>query len=124
MDDEKGFSSKSPQGEKSAGSGWDRQKAAEEFARTSAGDRDTTAFPKLDFSTFVMSLSSSAMMHLGEIPEPESGGKTENMPMARQTIDLLGMLEEKTAGNLTADESRFLKDVLFELRMKYVQKSR
>jgi hypothetical protein len=64
------------------------------------------------------------MMHLGEIPEPESGGKAENMPMARQTIDLLGMLEEKTAGNLTADESRLLKDVLFELRMKYVQKSR
>lgn len=124
MDEEKGAGRNNSEAGKSSGSGWDRQKAADEFARTSAGDRDTTAFPKLDFSTFVMSLSSSAMMHLGEIPEPEGGEKAENMPMARQTIDLLGMLEEKTAGNLTADESRLLKDVLFELRMKYVQKSR
>ncbi|MFP4169086.1 MAG: DUF1844 domain-containing protein [Desulfonatronovibrionaceae bacterium] len=121
MSEEKDFSRGNAE---NSASGTDRQKAAEEFAKTAAGHREATSMPRLDFSTFVMSLSSSAMMHLGEIPEPETGSKTENMSMARQTIDLLGMLEEKTNGNLTQDESRLLKDVLFELRMKYVQKSR
>ncbi|MFO7718358.1 MAG: DUF1844 domain-containing protein, partial [Desulfohalobium sp.] len=75
-------------------------------------------------TTFVMSLSSSVLAHLGEVPDPESGQKTINLDMARHTINLLSMLEEKTAGNLTSEEERQLRDILFELRMKYVQKSR
>lgn len=79
--------------------------------------------PKVDMNTFLLSLSSSAMVHLGEVPEPESGNTNINLGMARHTIDVLGMLEEKTQGNLTSDEEELLKNILFELRMKYVQKA-
>ena len=79
--------------------------------------------PKVDMNTFLLSLSSSAMVHLGEVPEPESGNTSINLGMARHTIDVLGMLEEKTQGNLTSDEEDLLKNILFELRMKYVQKA-
>jgi hypothetical protein len=80
--------------------------------------------PQMDFGTFVLSMSSSALVHLGEIPEPESGQVTENILAAKQTIDILCMLESKTKGNLTVQEARLLKDMLFELRMKYVQKAK
>lgn len=78
--------------------------------------------PQLDFGTFVLSMSSSALVHLGEVPEPESGQVMENILAAKQTIDILCMLERKTKGNLTLQEGRLLRDMLFELRMKYVQK--
>lgn len=80
--------------------------------------------PQLDFGTFVLSMSSSALVHLGEVPEPESGQVMENILAAKQTIDILCMLERKTKGNLTPQEARLLKDMLFELRMKYVQKAK
>ena len=57
--------------------------------------------PRTDFTTFVLSLSHSALMHLGEAPNPESGRVEKNLPLARQTIDLVAMLDEKTKGNLT-----------------------
>ena len=76
--------------------------------------------PLLDFSTFVLSMSSSALVHLGEVPEPESGLIRKDIQMAKQTIDILCMLETKTKGNLSEQESRLLRDML-ELRMKYVQ---
>ncbi len=81
------------------------------------------SLPKVDMNTFLLSLSSSAMVHLGEVPEPETGNTSINLGMARHTIDVLGMLEEKTQGNLTSDEDNLLKNILFELRMKYVQKA-
>lgn len=80
--------------------------------------------PQLDFGTFVLSMSSSALVHLGEVPEPESGQIMENILAAKQTIDILCMLQSKTKGNLTDQEARLLKDMLFELRMKYVQKAK
>jgi hypothetical protein len=91
------------------------EKAAEKF-------ESVTPMPKVDLSTFVLSLSSSALVHLGEVPEPETGLMTLDLPMAKHTIDVLSMLEEKTRGNTSHDECRLLKDILFELRMKYVQK--
>src|SRR4051812_18940588 len=60
----------------------------------------------VDFTTFVMSLASSVLIHLGEIAEPGIGGL--NLPLAKQTIDILGMLADKTRGNLTEDEARLL----------------
>lgn len=80
------------------------------------------ALPSIDFATFVVSLSHSVLMHLGEAPDPETAHHIErNLPLARQTIDLLGLLEEKTKGNLTGDEERLLTQVLFDLRMRYVE---
>ncbi len=82
------------------------------------------ALPRIDFATFVLSLSHSALMHLGEAPHPETGKVERNLPLARQTIDLIAMLEEKTKGNLTGDEERLVAQILFDLRMRYVERSK
>jgi hypothetical protein len=80
--------------------------------------------PLMDFTTFVLSLSHSALMHLGQAPHPETGRVEKSLPLARQTIDLLAMLDEKTKGNLTGDEERMLAQILFDLRMRYVEVSK
>ncbi|MDY6988161.1 MAG: DUF1844 domain-containing protein [Thermodesulfobacteriota bacterium] len=77
--------------------------------------------PEVNFATFVFSLSSSAILHFGEIPDPATGDKNTNLPMAKHTIDILGMLEKKTEGNLTEDEFQLLKNILYDLRMRYVK---
>lgn len=74
----------------------------------------------IDFTTFILSLSSSAAFHLGLAPHPEHETCCENLPMAKQTIDILAMLEEKTKGNLSGAEERLLSEVLYNLRMAYV----
>ena len=79
------------------------------------------ALPGIDFATFIMSLSHSAVLHLGEVPHPETNKVELNLPLARQTIDLLSVLEEKTKGNLSGDEERLLTQVLFDLRMRFVE---
>jgi len=76
----------------------------------------------IDFSTFILSLGSSALVHLGEMAHPEAKESQENLLLARQTIDILAMLEEKTRGNLTPEESRFLLDLLSELRLRFVER--
>jgi hypothetical protein len=80
--------------------------------------------PKLDFATFVLSLSHSVLVNLGEAPHPEGEATEKDIPLARQTIDLLGLLEEKTKGNLTGDEERILSQVLYDLRMRFVELSK
>jgi hypothetical protein len=77
----------------------------------------------IDFVTFVLSLASSAFVHLGDAPNPETGSTSEDLPLAKQTIDILGMLERKTKGNLTPEEEKFLENLLMDLRLRYVQKS-
>jgi len=77
--------------------------------------------PKINFTTFVLSLNSSALVNLGIETDPTSGIKSANLPIAKQTIDILAMLEEKTRGNLADDEKRLLTHVLYELRIMYVK---
>jgi len=77
--------------------------------------------PRLDFATFVISLNSSAFVQLGMLANPATGQKEKNLPLAKQTIDLLAMLEEKTRGNLTSDEANMLKSILYDLRILYVK---
>lgn len=79
-----------------------------------------TVMPEVTFSTFVLSLASSAMVQLGEVPNPETGKLEKHPELARHSIDILNMLEDKITNGLTEKESRLLRDVLFELRMKYV----
>ncbi len=79
--------------------------------------------PTLDFSTFVLGLIGSAYVHLGDAPNPE-GGSGRDLTLARQDIDLLGLLQEKTKGNLTGDEERLLDQALYDLRMRFVEVSR
>ena len=77
----------------------------------------------MDFSTFVISLGSSAMLHLGKGGADGATGEV-NMPLARQTIDILAMLEAKTAGNLTSEEANLLKDVLYQCRVACLEAGR
>ncbi len=76
--------------------------------------------PPIDFSTFVLSLGSSAAVHLGQIPAPDSTEPTIDLPAAKQIIDILGVLEEKTRGNLDASEAQLIKSLLYDLRVQYV----
>lgn len=84
----------------------------------------STAHPDdVTFSTFVLGLASTALIHLGEARNPETGSETVDLVLARQTLGLLGMLHEKTTGNLTADEERLLAQLLTDLRVRFVKKS-
>jgi hypothetical protein len=78
-------------------------------------------FPEINFPTFVASLNASALLHLGAIEDPSSGKKDKNLPMAKQTIDILSMLQEKTSGNLSTEEENMLKNILYDLRIMYVK---
>ncbi len=78
---------------------------------------------ELNFSTFVLSLTSSAFYHLGDIPDPLTGKKEENLPAVKQTIAILIMLKEKTKNNLEADEAKLLEQLIYELQMKYMAKT-
>jgi hypothetical protein len=80
---------------------------------------DGKALPPVDFTTFVLSLATSALVSLGEV-QGEDGEKVD-LPIARQTIDTIAMLQEKTRGNLTGEEERLVNQVLFDLRMKVVE---
>jgi hypothetical protein len=73
------------------------------------------------FETLVSYLSTTAMFQLGLIPGPSGERLPADMPNAKRTVDLLGVLQEKTQGNLTANESQLLEDVLYELRMSFVE---
>lgn len=77
---------------------------------------------ELNFSTFMLSLTSSAFYHLGDIPDPLTGKKEENLPAVKQTIDILIMLKEKTKNNLDADEAKLVEQLIYELQLKYVAK--
>jgi hypothetical protein len=80
--------------------------------------------PALDFNALVLSLGSSVIVHLGEAPDPSSGQKAPaDFGLAQQSIDLLSMLQEKTRGNLTDEERRFLDGMLYDLRMLFVKVS-
>jgi hypothetical protein len=79
----------------------------------------------IDFYTFVLSLGSAAFVHLGDAPHPETGKPVEpDLLVAKQSIDILAMLQDKTKGNLTEEEARFLDTLLTDLRIRFVQKSR
>ena len=77
--------------------------------------------PAINFSTFIFSLNSSALVQLGMMEDPMTGQKSKNLPLAKQTIDIISMLEEKTRGNLQADEAAMIKNILYDLRIHFVK---
>ena len=85
--------------------------------RAATGERS----PEISFSAFVISISTQALMHLGEMENPLSGKVETDMPVAKQLIDIIGVLREKTRGNLDSGEEKLMDDVLFDLRMRYVE---
>jgi len=80
-----------------------------------------STLPAVDFHTFVLSLGSSALLHLGELEHPDLGAPQKDLPLAKHTIDILVMLEEKTRGNLTAAEEKLIGSLLYDLRLRYVE---
>jgi len=85
------------------------------------GAQKSAPQPGINFSSFILSLGSSALFHFGEIPDPVSGAQQRNLDLARQSIDILVILRDKTTGNLSEDESRLLESLLHDLQMRYVQ---
>ncbi len=77
--------------------------------------------PEVTFTSFILSLNTSALYHMGEIPHPESGKRVVDMELTKHTIDTLSMIAEKTRGNLDADENELLTRVLYELKMRFVK---
>ncbi len=83
-----------------------------------------TELPEINFSSFILSLSTSVLVHLGEVPDPLTQKPDRHLPLAKQTIDLLGMLKEKTQGNLTADEEKLMDHLLADLRWRYIREAK
>ncbi|MFW6112691.1 MAG: DUF1844 domain-containing protein [Thermodesulfobacteriota bacterium] len=79
--------------------------------------------PEITFTSFLISLSSSAFIHLGEIPDPATGETNQDLPLAKQTIDLLGLLREKTRYNLREEEEKLFDHLLYDLRMRYLKET-
>ena len=96
------------------------EKAQEDTAPEGEPEAETQ-LPEINFVTFIMSLNASALVNLGKVEDPATGKKVKNLPIAKQTIDILGMLAEKTRGNLTSDEENLLKNILYEIRIIYVK---
>jgi hypothetical protein len=80
-------------------------------------------YPPVNFTNFVLSLSTSALFHFGDFPDSEDGQIQKNLPAAKQTIDILDMLNEKTKGNLDKNENNLIQGVLYELKMRYVKEN-
>ena len=101
----------------------DQETKGQEEQTDSSKEKETEPF-QVDFSTFIMSLTSSACYHLGDMPDPSTGKKEVNLPAVQQTIDMLIMLREKTKGNLKEDEKKLLEQLVYELQVKYVAKTK
>lgn len=110
---------------------------ADERARQEAGETGETGeagaatseqageLPEIDFATFALSLSTSALLSLGLVPDPSTGERgAVDLPAARQTIEILRMLQVKTRGNLETEEVRLIESLLYELQMRYVEAQR
>ena len=98
--------------------------AGESEGARAGKEQGPTQLPEINFSTFVFSLSSSAFIHLGLAEDPMTGEKRKDLPLAKQTIDILAMLQEKTRGNLSEDEGKLMEGILYELRMRYVDEKK
>ena len=96
-------------------------KDSKDSGSTKSERPDSVPLPEVNFSTFIFSLNTSALVHLGEIPEFGSGEIKKDLTLAQHTIDTLAMLQEKTAGNLVEDEKGLLEHILYDLRMRYVK---
>lgn len=92
-------------------------------AQTQEGSQAAPPPEEVDFLSFVISLGTQAFMHLGDIPNPMTQQREKDIPAVKHMIDLLGMLEVKTKGNLTGEEERLLRQLLFDLRMRYVREA-
>lgn len=97
--------------------------AAEPTKPTHAERPGVGQLPPLEFSHFVLSLATSAQIAMGLVTHPEAKALPRDLVAARQTIDIIAMLQEKTTGNLSADEAKLVEEIVYTLRLQYVQVS-
>jgi hypothetical protein len=101
-----------------------RDNTPEEEPEKKPEDKKQTAgtppLPEADFTTLIFSLSSTALFHIGDIADPETGKKTVDLSLAKHAIDTISMLQEKTSGNLSGEEKKFTESVLADLRWRFV----
>ena len=101
------------------------EEAFQEASQKAAAESDKTAqevpLPEISFSSLLFSLSSAAFVSLGAIPDPNTGKVERNLALVKQTIDLLGLLKEKTRNNLSPEEENLFDHLLYDLRMAYVR---
>ena len=84
-------------------------------------EAERAPLPEVNFNSLIFSLSSSVLLHLGEIADPQSGEKKKDIALAKHTIDTIAMLKQKTQGNLTEEEQKFIDAILADLRWRYVK---
>lgn len=77
--------------------------------------------PTVSFTSFILSLNTTALFHLGELPHPETGHKVLDLELARHSIDTLAMLEQKTKNNLSSEEQELINRVVYELKMRFIR---
>src|SRR2546425_1128200 len=124
MDEEKGFTTGDRRG---AGSEWAKktgESAAKPHADRPAEPVPNQPVPPINFVSFVYSLAMSALMSLGEPVGEGAAGQGPNLPPAQENIDILTMLESKTKGNLMAEEETLLQEMLYTLRIKFVERAK
>jgi hypothetical protein len=98
----------------------EKSSAGAEDASKETG-RSSAPLPEVNFTSLIFSLSSSALLHLGEMPDPQSGESVLDLPLAKHAIDTIAMLKDKTKGNLSDEEQKFTETVLTDLRWRYVK---
>jgi PBP1b-binding outer membrane lipoprotein LpoB len=123
--DEQGHSRQSSDSEEKETASAEKEPVGDQTSQQTQQQTSQQQAPPLpiNFSSFVLSLSSSALLHFGEIPDPVTNEKQRNLVLAKQTIDIVSMLKEKTAGNLTKEEEALLDNLLYDLRMRYIKES-
>ena len=85
---------------------------------------DTTSTPQLDFGTLVFSFATSALINLGVAPDPQTKKTTKNIPVAKQNIEILEILQKKTKGNLSPEENQLMENLLAQVRLRFVEASK
>ncbi len=97
------------------------KKEEETKGQASKEETQKPPLPEVNFTALIFSLSSSALFHFGEIPDPNTGEKKQDLPLAKHAIDTISMLQEKTQGNLTEEEQKFLDSILTDLKWRFVK---
>jgi hypothetical protein len=93
----------------------------EEKVEKGKEEAERMPLPEVNFNSLIFSLSSSALLHLGEIADPHTGQKAKDLPLAKHSIDIIAMLKDKTKGNLSGEEQKFVESILTDLRWRYVR---
>ena len=121
--DEKGELKKKPEEEKAREPEKTKQQDTADAGQGQRRQQQSPPLPEVTFTSLIFSLSSSALYHFGEIADPQTGQKKKDLSLAKHAIDTIAMLKDKTKGNLTEEEEKFIDSVLTDLRWRYVKEA-